>query len=143
MKITKVFLGATTLLLVVMILSSCKKGGGDGNAGTTATAQNQVSIQNKGSDTMVNLAQAWAEEYKKVDPNVSVEVAGGGSGVGIAALIKGTIDMANSSRNLKKDEISQAKRNTGKEPKEYIVGHDALAIYVHKDNPINEITLEQ
>ena len=92
---------------------------------------------------MVNLAQAWAEEYKKAAPGVDVEVSGGGSGVGIAALIKGTVDIANSSRNLKPEEAEQAKKNTGKEPKEIIVGHDALAVYVHKDNPLEEITDEQ
>ncbi|MGC8829526.1 MAG: phosphate ABC transporter substrate-binding protein [Verrucomicrobiia bacterium] len=103
----------------------------------------KVTIQNKGSDTMVNLAQAWAEAYKKVAPNVEVEVSGGGSGVGIAALIKGTVDIANASRELKPSEIEQAKKNTGKEPKEFIVGYDALAVYVHKDNPIEEITIEE
>jgi len=92
---------------------------------------------------MVNLAQAWAEEYKKVAPDVDVEVSGGGSGVGIAALQKGTIDIANASRNMKPEEIEAAKKNTGKTPKEIIVGYDALAIYVHKDNPLNEITLDQ
>lgn len=103
----------------------------------------QTSIQVKGSDTMVNVAQAWAEEYKKVAPNVDVEVSGGGSGVGIAALEKGTIDIANSSRNMKAEEIEQVKGSTGQEPKEFIVGYDALAIYVHKDNPIAEISIEQ
>ena len=103
----------------------------------------QTSIQVKGSDTMVNVAQAWAEEYKKVAPNVDVEVSGGGSGVGIAALEKGTIDIANSSRNMKAAEIEQVKRSTGQEPKEFIVGYDALAVYVHKDNPIAEISIEQ
>jgi phosphate transport system substrate-binding protein len=102
-----------------------------------------ASIQVKGSDTMVNLAQAWAEEYKKVVPSVNVEVSGGGSGVGIAALIKGTIDIADASRNMKPTEIEQAKKNTGKDAKEFVVGYDALAIYVHKDNPLNEITTEQ
>jgi phosphate transport system substrate-binding protein len=92
---------------------------------------------------MVNLAQSWAEEYKKVAPEVDVEVSGGGSGVGIAALIKGTIDIANSSRDLKPEEMEQAKKNTGKVPKQFTVGYDALAIYVHKDNPLNEITLGQ
>jgi phosphate transport system substrate-binding protein len=92
---------------------------------------------------MVNIAQAWAEEYKTVAPDVAIEVSGGGSGVGIAALTKGTIDVANSSRNLKPEEIETAKKNTGKEPKEFIVGYDALAIYVHKDNPLNEISAEQ
>ena len=115
--------------------SSASKSGGDASAKTT--------IQVKGSDTMVNLAQAWAEEYKKVAPDVSVEVSGGGSGVGIAALVKGTIDIADASRNMKPEEIETAKKNTGKTPKEIIVGYDALAIYVHKDNPLNEITLDQ
>ena len=126
-------LGMVSLSLAVCLLpSGCGRGSGA-----------KATIQNKGSDTMVNLAQAWAEEYKKVAPEVNVEVSGGGSGVGIAALIKGTVDMANASRNMKPEEIEQAKKNTGKTPKEFIVGYDALAIYVHKDNPLNEITLEQ
>jgi phosphate transport system substrate-binding protein len=100
-------------------------------------------IQVKGSDTMVNVAQAWAEEYKKLHPDVDVEVSGGGSGVGIAALEKGTIDIANASRNMKKEEYEIAKKNTGKDPKEFIVGYDALAIYVHKDNPLEQISIEQ
>jgi len=103
----------------------------------------QTTIQNKGSDTMVNVAQVWAEEYKKSHPAVEVEVSGGGSGVGIAALTKGMIDLANASRNMKKEEIEQAKKNTGKEPKEFIIGYDALAVYVNKDNPLDEITIEQ
>lgn len=120
---------------------------GCGNSGegtkTSTEAAAKVTIQNKGSDTMVNLAQAWAEEYKKAAPDVSVEVSGGGSGVGITALTKGTIDIANASRNMKPEEIAEAKKNTGKEPKEIVVGYDGLAIYVHKDNPLNEITLDQ
>lgn len=92
---------------------------------------------------MVNLAQGWAEEYKKLAPDVSVEVSGGGSGVGIAALIKGTIDIATASRDVKPTEKDQAKKNTGADPKEFTVGFDALAIYVHRSNPLNEITLDQ
>jgi phosphate transport system substrate-binding protein len=103
----------------------------------------RTTIQVKGSDTMVNVAQAWAEEYQKVAPNADVEVSGGGSGVGIAALERGTVDIANASRNMKPEEIEQAKRNTGKEPKEFVAGYDALALYVHKDNPVAEITFEQ
>lgn len=122
-------------LTVCLLQSACKPGGGAAGGSTT--------IQNKGSDTMVNLAQAWAEAYKKVRPEVNVEVSGGGTGVGIAALIKGTIDIANASRDMKPEEIEQAKRNTGKEPKLVTAGYDALAIYVHKDNPLNEITLDQ
>jgi phosphate transport system substrate-binding protein len=124
-----------------LLLTACSKT--DSAKDTGKSDAKKLTIQNKGSDTMVNLAQVWAEEYKKVEPAVGVEVSGGGSGVGIAALIKGTIDIANASRNMKPGEIEQAKKNTGKEPKEFIVGFDALAIYVHKDNPLNEITVEQ
>jgi phosphate transport system substrate-binding protein len=103
----------------------------------------KIAIQNTGSDTMVNLAQAWAEEYAKVDPAVSIEVSGGGSGTGIAALINGTVDIANCSRKMEPEEIAKAKQNTGKEPREFVVGYDGLAVYVHKSNPLEEITLEQ
>ena len=97
------------------------------------------SIQNKGSDTMLQVAQAWAEAY----PDISVEVAGGGSGVGISALINGTVDIANCSRAVKPSEIEDAKKATQKEPVEFITGYDALAVYVHKDNPIESITIAQ
>ncbi len=100
-------------------------------------------IQNTGSDTMVNLAQAWAEEYAKERPDVSVEVSGGGSGTGIAALIAGTVDVANCSREMEPQEIEQAKTRTGKTPTEFTIGYDALAVYVNRSNPLNEITLEQ
>jgi phosphate transport system substrate-binding protein len=100
-------------------------------------------IQNTGSDTMVNVAQAWAEEYARVAPKVSVEVSGGGSGTGIAALIEGTVDIANCSRVIEAEEIERAKKSTGKTPREFLVGYDALAVFVHKSNPIEEITLGQ
>lgn len=121
-----------------LALAGCGKAGSSSGSGSAS-----VAIQNKGSDTMVNVAQSWAEEYKKIAPSVDVEVSGGGSGVGIAALIKGAVDIANASRNMKPEEIEAAKKNTGKEPKEIIIGYDALGIYVHKDNPIEEITDEQ
>jgi phosphate transport system substrate-binding protein len=108
-----------------------------------STEPEKTVIQNTGSDTMVNLAQAWAEEYAKVDPSVSVEVSGGGSGTGIAALENGTVDITNSSRTVEPREVELAKKNTGKEPREFVVGYDALAVYVHKTNPMEEITLEQ
>ncbi len=126
---------------IAMNLSGCGKKGE--REGTGTTAGGKVIIQNLGSDTMVNLAQAWAEEYAKIDPSVSVEVSGGGSGTGVAALINGTVDIANCSRQLEPEEIERAKQNTGKEPYEFVVGFDALAVYVHKDNPLQEISLEQ
>ncbi len=90
---------------------------------------------------MVNVAQVWAEEYQSVAPDVEVEVSGGGSGVGIAALIRGAVDIANASRDMKPQEMEAAEKNTGKTPKEFTVGYDALAVYVHKDNPLDEIAL--
>lgn len=136
MDMKKAVIIAMVGLAAAFISAGCKKS-------SQSQGEGKIIIQNKGSDTMVNLAQAWAEAYKKVAPNVEVEVSGGGSGVGIAALIKGTVDIANSSRDLKPSEVEQAKKNTGKEPKEFTVGFDALAIYVHKDNPIEVITIEQ
>lgn len=133
--------GLTAALATCLLQTGCSKN--ETESGTGGDNDSKATIQNKGSDTMVNVAQAWAEVYKKAAPNVDVEVSGGGSGVGIAALIRGTVDIANASRNMKPSEIEQAKKNTGKEPKEFIVGYDALAIYVHKDNPLNEITIEQ
>ena len=130
-------LRAKTLVVAAVALIQ----GGCGNPSGDRTGL--VYIENKGSDTMVNLAEAWAEGYKAVAPNVEIEVSGGGSGPGIAALIKGTIHIANATRQVKPEEIEGAKRNTGKEPREFVVGHDALAIYVHTDNPLNEISMEQ
>ena len=108
------------------------------------TKQSNVTIiQNKGSDTLVNLAQAWAEEYKNINPKVALAVSGGGSGTGIAALINGTVDIANSSRAIKNEEREEAKKNTGKDVNEYIVGMDALAVFVHPMNPLPGLTLEE
>jgi phosphate transport system substrate-binding protein len=112
---------------------------------TTSCSQNSniLIIQNKGSDTLVNLAQAWAEEYKNINPNVALAVSGGGSGTGIAALINGTVDIANSSRAIKDEEKEEAKKNTGNEVKEFIVGIDALAVFVHPSNPLKGLSLEE
>lgn len=99
-------------------------------------------IQNKGSDTLVNVAQAWAEAYREVKPNVAVAVSGGGSGTGIAAMINGTVDIANASRKMKDKEIEEAKKSD-KNPLEHVVGYDALAVFVHKDNPAESLSLDQ
>ncbi|MFV2067382.1 MAG: substrate-binding domain-containing protein, partial [Pirellulales bacterium] len=107
-------------------------------------ATEEVVIRVSGSDTMVNLAQAWAEKYHEKHSNVSVQVSGGGSGVGIAALINGTTDLADASRKMKPKEKETAKeKHGGKEVNEFIVALDALGVYVHKDNPINSICLEE
>lgn len=135
----------TSLLSITLALglsmAACKKKQTTGEATKAATAEKNT-VQNIGSDTMVNVAQAWAEEYAKVDDSVSVEVSGGGSGIGIAALLNGTADLANASRKVEEKELAKAKE-TGNDPKEFLVGFDALSIYVHKDNPLTEITVEQ
>ncbi len=100
-------------------------------------------IRVEGSDTMVNIAQAWAEQYHKIHPDISVQVLGGGSGVGIASLIDGNCDLANTSRKMKEPEIQKAKDHRGADPKEIIVGYDALAIFVHKDNPLDSISIPE
>jgi phosphate transport system substrate-binding protein len=110
-------------------------------AGCGGGERRQV-IQNKGSDTLVNVAQAWAEAYQGVNSSVVVAVSGGGSGTGIAALINGTVDIANASRAIKDKEIKLAKDN-GQDPVKHVVGFDALAVFLHADNPLNDITIEQ
>ena len=108
----------------------------------SASAEARNLIQNKGSDTLVNVAQAWAEAYREIDPNVAVAVSGGGSGTGIAAMINGTVDIANASRAMKAKEIELAK-SKGQNPIEHVVGYDALAVFLHKDNPMKAISLPQ
>jgi len=100
------------------------------------------SIQIKGSDTMVNLGQAWAEAYMGKHPDAFVAVTGGGSGTGIAALLSGTCDIAESSRSIKKEEINQAKAK-GIMPTEFIVGLDGLAVVVNPANPVGQLTIDQ
>ncbi len=119
--------------LVALAIAAC--GGADGR-------DQRAVIQNKGSDTLLNVAQAWAEAYAAVNPNIAVNVTGGGSGTGISAMINGTVDIANASRRMRESEI-EAARGNGVEPIEFIVGYDALAVYLHEDNPIDVLTLEQ
>jgi phosphate transport system substrate-binding protein len=127
-------LGVFVVTLVASLPAGCSR----------STGPEKTIIQTTGSDTMVNLAQAWAEQYANVDPTVSVEVSGGGSGTGIAALINGTVDIANCSRRLEAGEIEQARqRHGGTEPREFMVGYDALSVYVNKANPLEQISLEQ
>jgi phosphate transport system substrate-binding protein len=101
-----------------------------------------ATLENKGSDTMVNLALAWAEAYSQIQPDVQIAVTGGGSGTGIAALINGTVDMANASRQIKPEEEEQARAN-GIEPVQHTVAGDAIAIVVHPSNPVDGLTIPQ
>jgi phosphate transport system substrate-binding protein len=134
---TRTLLGAACGVASAVLAAGCGSGGeGDSGGGRTR-------IANVGSDTMLQLAMAWSENYKQIEPSVSVEVNGGGSGVGIAGLINGGVDLANSSRAFEEKEAADLEAKQGKHPVEFKVGYDALSIYVHKDNPLEEITLEQ
>jgi len=101
------------------------------------------SISIKGSDTMVILGQRWAEAYMKQNPGITIQVAGGGSGVGIAALINGTTDIAEASRPIKDSEKNQLRQRRGVETIEFPVALDGLAVYVHERNPVSELSLAQ
>jgi phosphate transport system substrate-binding protein len=85
---------------------------------------------------------AWAERYQQEHPEVRISVSGGGSGTGIASLINGTVDIANASRQIKPEEVEAAEAN-GIEPQEYVIARDAIAVIVHPENPVNQLTLEQ
>lgn len=115
------------------------RGGGQQSANRTGGGQR---LQIKGSDTMVNLSQAWAEAFMKAHPGTSISVTGGGTGTGIAAFLNGTTDLVNASRPMKEAEIAQAKAK-GLEPVQHDVAVDGLAIAVHQNNPIKSLTMQQ
>ena len=100
------------------------------------------SLQIKGSDTMISLGQAWAEAFMKKNPAAMVAVTGGGSGTGIAALINGTCDVAESSRSMKPAEMVQAK-SKGITPKEFKVALDGIAVVVNPKNPVSRLSFEE
>jgi len=112
--------------------------------GTTSCSRDtqKNSIQIKGSDTMVNLGQSWAEVYMAENPGEFVAVTGGGSGTGFASLVAGTCAIAMSSRNIKEKEIALARKN-GKDPVEIMVALDGLAVVVHPSNPADSLTMDQ
>jgi phosphate transport system substrate-binding protein len=124
--------------LFLLVLAGCR--GRETTAGPVPLAVS--TIQNKGSDTLVNLALAWAEEYMDLHPEVRISVTGGGSGTGIAAIINGTADLANASRGMKEEEFAAAQAN-GITPIEHVVAQDAIAVVVNPENPVQQLTLQQ
>jgi len=132
-----IILRCAALIALLTLSAACGATSGDSQSPSSS-----ASIQNKGSDTIVNLGLAWAEEYQNVQPDVQISVTGGGSGTGITALISGTVDIASASRKIKAEEISTAEAN-GIEPVETIIARDAIAVIVNPENPINELSLEQ
>lgn len=127
----------TFFLLISFFITAC------GSTSTNSTSDSPAQyIENKGSDTIVNLALAWAETYQIEHSDVRISVTGGGSGTGIAALINGTVDLANASRKIKDEEVAEA-QSKGVEPLEHIIARDAIAVIVNMENPVSELTLQQ
>jgi phosphate transport system substrate-binding protein len=126
------------ILLVFASIGACGRTPAEGARPGASTD----TIENKGSDTIVNLALAWAEAYQEVKPSVRISVTGGGSGTGIAALINGTVDIANASRQIKADEVDLAQAN-GVEPVEHVIARDAIAVIVNPSNPVQQLSLPQ
>lgn len=126
-------------ILVLVLSTSC---GPASSSAETASDSAATYIENKGSDTIVNLALAWAERYQAEHPDIRISVTGGGSGTGIASLINGTVDLANASRKIKEEEIAEAQSN-GVEPVEHIIARDAIAVIVNPENPVSQLTLKQ
>ncbi len=127
--VSKVF--TVTLVMTIMLLVGCGRRQAQGN-----------SLQIKGSDTMVNLGQAWAEEYMKLYPDMSIAVTGGGSGTGITAMINNSCDIAEVSREMKEEELQMA-RSKGFEPHEIKVALDGLAVVVNPANPVSQLTMDE
>jgi phosphate transport system substrate-binding protein len=135
MKITKLF-----LILPLIGMLSCGKAKSD-DKGTESTATG-VSVTIKGSDTVLPLAQKEAEELMKTNSDVSVTVVGGGSGVGITAMIDGTTDIAMASRDLKTEEKMKF-ADEKVEIEQVIIAYDALTVIVNPANKVSKLTREQ
>jgi phosphate transport system substrate-binding protein len=134
-------LTATLIWMVLISLFSGCQSSGAGSDGNQPPVQ-ETYLENKGSDTIVNLALAWAERYQDLHSEIRISVTGGGSGTGIAALINNTVDVANASRQIKTEEIENAQAN-GVDPLEFVIARDAIAVIVHPDNPITELTIQE
>jgi phosphate transport system substrate-binding protein len=127
-----------SIILLILITSGCNL-----ISPTPVTTPVDTNyIQNKGSDTMVNLALAWAERYQDIRSDIRIAVSGGGTGTGIASLINGTVDLANASRRISPEEINAA-RSSGYDPFEFVVARDAIAVIVHPGNPVDSLSLSQ
>ncbi len=130
----------SALLLACTRTEPAPSASGEGGAGAAAGSS---TLTVKGSDTMVILAQRWAEEYMKSNPGKKVQVTGGGSGVGIAALINGTTEIANASREMKPDEKAKVRDRFNVLPTETTVAKDGVTIYVNESNPVEQLTIQQ
>ena len=126
------------LAAVALLVAAC----GAPSAVTPTPLPQQKTIKDIGSDTIVNLALAWAQAYGAERPEVNISVTGGGSGTGLAALLNGTADLANASRAITPEEIAAAKAN-GITPVQHVIARDAIAVLVNPANPVGQLTLPQ
>ena len=134
---------AGMLILGALALAGCgAPTGGQGSGGASGGQALSGTINVAGSDTMVNLAQAWAEKFNESNPGVVITVKGGGSGNGIAALINKTVDFADASREIKAEEVAQAKAN-GVNPVKTEVARDGVVVIVNTSNAVSGLTKEQ
>ncbi len=134
----RVLFPSVYLTVLIVLFTSCSSTSPSSTDANAASAY----IENKGSDTIVNLALAWAERYQSEHPDIRISVTGGGSGTGIAALINGTVGIANASRKISDDEAKQAE-GKGIKPVEFVIARDAIAVIVNPENPVGELTLQQ
>jgi phosphate transport system substrate-binding protein len=130
-------------LVAALAASGCTsdRHGAEGDSSKGARARSTLTI--KGSDTMVILAQKWAQAFMDANPGRVLQVSGGGSGTGVAALINGTADLANASRPIKEKEKKQLAKRRGAEAHEFRVALDSLAVYVPAANGIESLTIPQ
>ncbi|HAF61680.1 MAG TPA: phosphate-binding protein [Anaerolineaceae bacterium] len=127
--------------ILIFFMAGCGSDNSPTTSNSNGTTQNKY-IEDKGSDTLVNLALIWAEKYQLAHPDIQISVSGGGSGTGITSLTNGTVDIANASRAIKDEEISEA-NNQGIDPNEIVVAYDAIAVIVNPENPVDRLTVEQ
>lgn len=137
-KAKKIWLVLMLAAVMVIVLTGCS--GNQGSTGTSGGISGSFSVV--GSNTVTPLTSVWAEEFMKMHPGVNIAVSGPGSGAGIAALINGTTDVCQASRQIKQQEIDQARGN-GVEPYEIQVATDALSVVVNPANPVSELTIAQ
>jgi len=130
-------------LAIASLLAACTSKSTEGQANAEPAARRAAAVTIKGSDTMILLAQRMAERFMKDHAGHPVQVTGGGSGTGIAALINGTTDIANASRAMKPAEKAQVQQRRGKPAVEHPIALDGIAVYVHESNPIPSITVAQ
>jgi phosphate transport system substrate-binding protein len=134
-------------LALLTLVSGCRRPSGSAGADAGIPGSSAPGLQGtvtvKGSDTMVLLGQRWAERFMKTHPEAKIQVTGGGSGTGLAALINGTTDIAMSSRPIKDAERQQARQRHPTGPVELAVALDGITFYVHESNPVETLTLEQ